>query len=94
MLKSFKSKALRKFWERSDTSGLRPDWIARIERQLDALDQATRPEDVDLPGFGFHALKGNLAGRYALTVSKNWRLTFAFDGEDITDVDLEDYHHG
>jgi len=44
------------------------------------------------PGFGFHALKGELAGRYAVLVSRNWRITFSWRGEDATAVDLEDYH--
>lgn len=92
MIKSFKSKALKKFWERDDASGIRPDWVARIARQLDALDIATAPEDLNIPGFGFHALKADLAGRHAITVSRNWRITFAFEGEDATDIDLEDYH--
>jgi proteic killer suppression protein len=47
---------------------------------------------MDLPGFGFHALSGNLAGRYAVWISRNWRITFAWSGEDATNVDLEDYH--
>lgn len=47
---------------------------------------------MDLPGLGFHALTGDLAGRFAVSVSRNWRITFAWDGDDATDVDLEDYH--
>jgi proteic killer suppression protein len=47
---------------------------------------------MNLSGFGFHALKGDQAGRFAVTVSRNWRITFAFDGEDAVEVDLEDYH--
>jgi len=43
-------------------------------------------------GTGFHALRGNLRGRYAMTVSRNWRMTFGWDGEDAVDIDLEDYH--
>ncbi|NGM38597.1 hypothetical protein G4G93_32680 [Methylobacterium sp. DB0501] len=92
MIKSFRSKALTRFWTKSDASGLRPDWVRRIDRQLVLLDQATRPEDMDIVTYGFHALSGDLAGRYAITVSRNWRLTFAFDGQDATDIDLEDYH--
>jgi proteic killer suppression protein len=92
MIRSFRSKALKRFWTRSDASGLRPDWIRRIERQLTLLDQATRPEDMNVVTFGFHPLTGDLAGRYAITVSRNWRLTFTFEGPDAAEVDLEDYH--
>jgi proteic killer suppression protein len=56
------------------------------------MDTSTKPEMMDLPGFGFHALSGNLAGRYAVWVLRNWRITFAWSGEDATDVDPEDYH--
>lgn len=49
---------------------------------------------MDVVTYRFHALSGDLRGRYAITVSRNWRLTFAFDGQDATEVDLEDYHGG
>jgi proteic killer suppression protein len=45
-----------------------------------------------MTGVGFHALRGDLKGRYAMTLSRNWRLTFGWDGEEAVDVDLEDYH--
>lgn len=92
MIKSFRSRALRRFWTKSDASGLRPDWVRKIERQLALLDVAVRPEDLDVVTYGFHALSGDLAGRYAVTVSRNWRLTIAFDGQDAVEIDLEDYH--
>ena len=59
---------------------------------LDRLDAALRSEDMNLPGYRFHSLKGGRKGSYAVSVSGNWRLTFRFDGEDAADVDLEDYH--
>ena len=61
---------------------------------LDALDAATRPRDLDLPGFGFHALKGDRRGQYAVTITRNWRITFRWLGEDAIEVDFEDYHGG
>lgn len=57
-----------------------------------ALDNATRPEDMNQPGFRFHALKGDRGGRFAVDASANYRLTFGWDGADAIDVDLEDYH--
>ncbi len=92
MIKNFKSKALRKFWQHSDASGIRPDWLKKVSILLDAIDSAETPEDLDFPGSGFHPLKGDLRGRFALTVSRNWRLTFGWEGEDAIDLDLEDYH--
>lgn len=77
---------------RGDTSGLRPDWISKLGRLMDALDLARKPQELAMTGAGFHALRGDLKGHYAMTVSRNWRLTFSWDGEDAVDVDLEDYH--
>ncbi len=59
---------------------------------LAALDTAQSVEDMNIPGYKFHPLKGHRKGIYAVTVSGNWRITFRFNGEDATDVDLEDYH--
>ncbi|HPG02010.1 MAG TPA: type II toxin-antitoxin system RelE/ParE family toxin [Rhodoblastus sp.] len=92
MIKSFRSRALRRFWTKSDASGLRHDWVRKVERQLTLLDSATKPEEMDLVTFGFHRLTADQTGRFAVTVPRNWRLTFAFDGQDAVDVDLEDYH--
>lgn len=64
----------------------------RIRRIILTLEVAERPEDVNLPGFRFHALKGDQACRYAVDASGNWRVTFGWDGIDALDVDLEDYH--
>ncbi|MFO1135253.1 MAG: type II toxin-antitoxin system RelE/ParE family toxin [Rhodoblastus sp.] len=92
MIKSFRSRALKRFWTKSDASGLRRDWVRKVERQLTVLDSATSPDEMDVVTYGFHRLTGDQAGRFAVTVSRNWRLTFAFDGQDAIDVDLEDYH--
>jgi proteic killer suppression protein len=56
------------------------------------LDSAIEPEDLNLPGMRFHALKGRDRGRYAVDASANWRITFGWDGRNAIDVDLEDYH--
>lgn len=66
-----------------------PDRVTIILRQLDA---AKRPEQMNLPGFFFHVLKGRERGRYSVRVTGNFRLTFGWNGEDAIDVDLEDYH--
>jgi plasmid maintenance system killer protein len=50
------------------------------------------PEDLNLPGFRFHALAGRDKGRYAVNVSGSWRITFGWAEGDATDVDLEGYH--
>lgn len=94
MIRSFKSKALRRYWIENDASGLSADHIDRLRVRLSALDAATRPEDMNLPGFRFHALAGKMAGRFSVRVTGNWRLTFAWDndGPAAVDIDYEDYH--
>lgn len=92
MIRSFRSRALKRFWTRSDASGLRADWVRRIERQLALLDQAAEPGDMNVLSYGFHPLTGDRMGRFSIIVSRNWRITFGFDGQDAIDVDLEDYH--
>lgn len=68
--------------------------LARLTLILTALDHATRPDDLDLPGWGFHRLGGNQTGRFAVKVDKNWRLTFCWVtlASNAVDVDYEDYH--
>jgi len=92
MIRNFRHKGLQRFWARSDASGLRPDWVGKINRLLHALDAARHSGDLTVPGTGFHALRGDRKNRYAMTVSRNWRMTFGWDGEDAVDIDLEDYH--
>lgn len=65
---------------------------ARILRRLDRLNAATGPEDMNLPGFDFHALKGVAPIRYTVHVNGPWCVTFAFEDGDATAVDLEQYH--
>ena len=92
MIRSFRSKALKRFAESGDPSKLSARNVDRVSRILRALLEARNPEQLDLPGFKFHRLKGELKGRYSVWVSGNYRMTFRWDGEDAVDVDLEDYH--
>jgi toxin HigB-1 len=92
MILSFRSRALQRFWERNDVSKLPPDRVSRIAMLLDHLNASIKPGDMRLPGFGFHALSGDKKGRYAVSVSANWRITFAWDEEDAIEVGFEDYH--
>lgn len=91
MIRNFLSKALRVFFESDDGSKLPVPNAARVRRQLNALDAATKPEQMAFPGWRYHPLKGK-PKRYAVDASGNYRLTFGFTGEDAIDVDLEDYH--
>ena len=92
MIRSFRSKALRRFLEQGNVSKLSVPNVRRLETILARLDGAMVPEDLNLPGYRFHGLKGKDKGRYAVDASGNWRLTFGWDDKDAIDVDLEDYH--
>lgn len=92
MIRSFRNKPLQVFFETGATRKLSVQNIKRLARILNALDVATTPDDMDIPGFRFHSLSGDQKGRYAVDASGNWRITFGWDGEDATDIDLEDYH--
>ncbi|OBQ84646.1 MULTISPECIES: type II toxin-antitoxin system RelE/ParE family toxin [unclassified Mesorhizobium] len=92
MIKSFKRKALQRFFETGKARGLSVQDDKRVARILRALEAAARPQDMDLPGYHFHGLAGQDKGRYSVRVTGNWRITFGWDGEDATDIHLEDYH--
>jgi len=92
MIRSFRSKVLRRLVERGDASKLSIPNVRRVETILARLDGAVLPDDMNLPGYRFHGLKGRDKGRYAVDASGNWRITFGWDGKDAVDVDLEDHH--
>ncbi len=92
MIRSFRSRALKRLWERDDASKLPANRLQRIVMILDRLDASVTPEDMNLPGMGFHKLSGASKGRYAVSVSANWRITYAWHEEEAVDVDFEDYH--
>ena len=92
MIRNFRHKGLERLFVASTTRGIPTEHRARIERMLDRLDAAVRPGDMSIPGWRFHPLRGTEKGSWAVAVSGTLRLTFAFDGEDAIDIDLEDYH--
>ena len=92
MIKSFKHKGLQKFFETGNTSGIQPAHSKKIRIRLAALDTATVLEDMKLPGFRLHPLKGDMKGLWAIDVNKNWRITFSFADGDAYIVNYEDYH--
>ena len=92
MIKSFKHKGLESFWKTGSTKGIPAQHSKRIKRILDLLDAAATIDELRVPGFNLHPLKGDRAGTWAITVSGNWRITFEFIDGDTYNVDLEDYH--
>lgn len=92
MIKSFKSKALADLWERGRSSRIDARMHRRILARLDALDAASTPEHMNIPGFNFHNLRGFDPIRYTVHVNGPWCITFEFDGPDAAQVDFEQYH--
>jgi toxin HigB-1 len=92
MIRHFRHRGLRRLYEQNDRREVNPQHADKIARILARLDVATRPQELGLPGFRLHALRGDLAGYWSVTVSANWRIIFRFEKGDATDVDLVDYH--
>jgi toxin HigB-1 len=92
MIRSYRHKGLQRFAESGSKAGIQPAHAKRLKNLLTALDAATSPSDMNAPGYHLHALHGNLEGHWAVSISGNWRLTFAFEGEDSILVDYQDYH--
>lgn len=92
MIESFKHKGLERYFTDGDKRAIPAQSAARIERILDRLDASIKADDMDLPGYKFHTFKGDRAGEYSVTVTGNVRITYRFDGQHATSVNLEDYH--
>ena len=92
MIITFNHKGLEGFFVKGSYKAIPAQYAARIERLLDRLDAIVVPEDMNLPGYKFHELKGKRKGVYSVSVSGNWRITFRFDGDNVIEVDLEGYH--
>ena len=90
MIQSFKHRGLKRLYETGDRSGIRPDLIHSIEDILARLDVSVVPQDMNLPGYRLHSLKGDLKGMWSVTVRSNWRIVFRFIGNDVFDVELID----
>lgn len=92
MIKSFEHKGIKVFFETGSKAGIQPHYGDKLRLQLAALNQAKKPEDMAVPSWRLHALQGNLAGHWSVTVNGNWRLTFRFENGDAFLVDYQDYH--
>jgi len=92
MIKSFKHKGLKNFFEQGYLAGINPDHEARLRRMLGYLDRAKYVEDMNLPGYKLHPLKGDKKDLWSVTVNGNWRMTFKFENGDAFILDYQDYH--
>ena len=92
MINSFKHKGLEIFFKTENKKGIIPSHANKIGRMLDRLEGSIRPDDMNLPGYDYHALKGEEKGKWAVSVNGNWRIVFEFEGENAIKVDYLDYH--
>ncbi len=92
MIKSFKHKGLEVFFYDGSSKGINAQHEGKLGRILDRLDASENPQDMNLPGFRLHELKGKAKGTWSAWVNGNWRVTFRFDGNDVIVVDYRDYH--
>ncbi|MEO6923151.1 MAG: type II toxin-antitoxin system RelE/ParE family toxin [Bryocella sp.] len=92
MIKSFRHKGLEKFFLTGSKAGIIASHEDRLNRQLTRLNRAQIPEDVRVPGWFLHPLKGKLDGFWSIWVNGNWRLTFRFTHGGVEIVDYQDYH--
>ena len=92
MIVSFTHKGLERYFRTGSKSGIQPVHAARLTLILSLLDVAKSTDDMNIPGFGLHPLKGDMKGYFAVKVSGNWRLIFKQNGDDMELVDYLDYH--
>ena len=91
MITAFKHRGLKELFVKGRSARISSALKARCLTRLDALDAATKPQDMNVPGFDFHALKGK-PKRYSVHVSGNWCVTFEWRDGGPARVNLEDYH--
>ncbi|MFA7174370.1 MAG: type II toxin-antitoxin system RelE/ParE family toxin [Kiritimatiellia bacterium] len=92
MIRKFRHHGLERFFTKGSKAGIQAKHERRIKLILARLNASTCHQDMNLPGLQLHELKGTRKGSWAVSVSGNWRITFAFHGVDTMDVNYEDYH--
>ena len=92
MIKSFRHKGLRNFYQTGSAAGIQPKHAKRLTMQLAALDTADNIDDMDIPGFKLHPLKGDYKDRWSIWVNANWQLTFEYRDGHMFILDYEGYH--
>lgn len=92
MIKGFRHKGLKKFYDTGTLQGIRPEHFKRLRLILARLDASQSPQDMNLPGLDLHPLKGSYEGFWSVSVSGNWRVIFRFENNSPIDVDYLDYH--
>lgn len=93
MIKSFRHKGLKAFFENGSMAGVQPAHAPRLGAMLRRLNETSNAQGMNLPGWKLHPLKGReLKGHFSVWVNGNWRMTFTFEGVDAVLVNYQDYH--
>ena len=92
MIQSFKHRGLKALYDGRTARRVAPAHVEKLRDILAVLDRSRGPDDMNIPGFRLHPLKGSLSGYWAVSFSGNWRVTFRFDNGHAVDVDYMDYH--
>ncbi|MBL8510489.1 MAG: type II toxin-antitoxin system RelE/ParE family toxin [Betaproteobacteria bacterium] len=92
MIRSFQHKGIETYFFTGSKAGIQAAHAKRLRLQLAKLDSAQTAEDMNLPGWKLHLLRGNLKHHWAVWVDQNWRLTFRLENGHATLVDYQDYH--
>jgi proteic killer suppression protein len=92
VIKSFRHSGIEKYFTTGSKAGIQPSHAAKLSVQLFQLNRSKAAADMNAPGWGLHPLRGELADHWSVKVNGNWRLTFAFEGENAILVDYQDYH--
>jgi proteic killer suppression protein len=93
VIKSFMHKGLESFFLKGSKAGIQPAHAHKLGSTLRRLNEATCAQDMNLPGWNLHPLKGNeFKNHYSIWVNGNWRMTFKFEGVDAILVGYQDHH--
>ncbi len=91
MIATFKHKGLKELFETGKSAKVDARLHQRCSDVLDAIEAAVNQQDLNLPGFNFHPLRGKPV-RYSMHVNGPWAITFEWDAPKASRVDLEQYH--
>lgn len=92
MIISFQHKGLKKFYETGSKQGIIANHEIKLQMILAALEVAETAEELNLPAFSLHSLKGDLKSYWSIKVNGNWRVIFRFTDSDVELLDYLDYH--
>ncbi|MEG4013616.1 MULTISPECIES: type II toxin-antitoxin system RelE/ParE family toxin [unclassified Microcoleus] len=92
MIQTFKNKAVERLLREGNAKGIPTELEKRTRARLEVIDTAIIIDDIRIPGYDLHELKGDRQGTWSIKVSGNWRITFTFQDNNAYDIDLEDYN--